>query len=56
MEVSAYDLANIDASNVSNGTTGGFINNILNVKVHLTAAIEKLADMRAENEPNKTGS
>ena len=47
---SAYDLANIDASNVSNGTTGGFINNILNVSVgQFTAAIEKLADMRAEN-------
>ena len=47
---SGYDLANIDGSNVSNGTTGGFINNILNVSVgQFTAAIEKLADMRAEN-------
>ena len=47
---SGYDLANIDGANVSNGTTGGFINNILNVSVgQFTAAIEKLADMRAEN-------
>ena len=45
-----YDLANIDASNSANGTTGGFIDNILNVSVgQFTAAIEKLADMRAEN-------
>ncbi|MDG1325346.1 MAG: flagellin [Opitutales bacterium] len=45
-----YDLGNIDAGNNATGTTGGFINNILNVSVgQFTAAIEKLADARAEN-------
>ena len=45
-----YDLANIDASNNAAGTTGGYIDSILNVSVgQFTAVIEKLADMRAEN-------
>jgi flagellin len=45
-----YDLANIDGSNNATGTTGGYINSILNVSVgQFTAAIEKLADARAEN-------
>jgi flagellin len=45
-----YDLANIDGANNATGTTGGFINSILNVSVgQFTQAIEKLADARAEN-------
>jgi flagellin len=45
-----YDLGNIDASNHATGTTGGYIDSILNVSVgQFTAAIEKLADARAEN-------
>ena len=45
-----YDLANIDGNNNATGTTGGFIDSILNVSVgQFTAAIEKLADARAEN-------
>jgi flagellin len=45
------DLGNIEGNQDSSlGTTGGFINNILNVNVsQFTAAIEKLADVRAEN-------
>ena len=45
------DLGNIeDNQSASLGTTGGYINNILNVSVaQFTAAIEKLADVRAEN-------
>jgi flagellin len=45
------DLGNIEGNQASSlGTTGGFINNILNVNVsQFTAAIEKLADVRAEN-------
>jgi flagellin len=45
------DLGNIEGNQASSlGTTGGFINNILNVSVgQFTAAIEKLADVRAEN-------
>ena len=44
-----YDLGNI-STNATGGTTNGYINNILNVSVgQFTAAIEKLADMRAEN-------
>ena len=44
-----YDLGNI-STNSTGGTTNGYINNILNVSVgQFTAAIEKLADMRAEN-------
>lgn len=45
-----YDLGNIDAGNHATGTTGGYIDSILNVSVgQFTAAIEKLADARAEN-------
>ena len=45
-----YDLGNIDAGNNATGTTGGYIDSILNVSVgQFTAAIEKLADARAEN-------
>jgi flagellin len=45
-----YDLANIDGANNATGTTGGYINSILNISVgQFTAAIEKLADARAEN-------
>ena len=45
-----YDLGNIDAANNATGTTDGYINSILNVSVgQFTQAIEKLADMRAEN-------
>jgi flagellin len=45
-----YDLGNINGANNATGTTGGYIDNILNVSVgQFTAAIEKLADMRAEN-------
>jgi flagellin len=45
-----YDLGNINGANNATGTTGGYINSILNVSVgQFTAAIEKLADMRAEN-------
>jgi len=45
-----YDLGNVDASNNATGTTGGYIDSILNVSVgQFTAAIEKLADARAEN-------
>ena len=45
------DLGNIDGNqNSSLGTTGGYINNILNVDIaQFTSAIEKLADVRAEN-------
>jgi flagellin len=45
------DLGNIEGNQATSlGTTGGFINNILNVNVsQFTAAIEKLADVRAEN-------
>ena len=44
-----YDLGNI-STNATGGTNNGYINNILNVSVgQFTAAIEKLADMRAEN-------
>ena len=45
------DLGNIEGNQATSlGTTGGFINNILNVSVgQFTAAIEKLADVRAEN-------
>jgi flagellin len=44
-----YDLGNV-STNSSGGTTGGYINSILNVSVgQFTAAIEKLADARAEN-------
>ena len=45
-----YDLGNIDGANSATGTTGSYINSILNVCVgQFTAAIEKLADARAEN-------
>jgi len=45
-----YDLGNVDAGNNATGTTGGYIDSILNVSVgQFTAAIEKLADARAEN-------
>jgi flagellin len=45
-----YDLGNIDGANSATGTTGSYINSILNVSVgQFTAAIEKLADARAEN-------
>jgi len=45
-----YDLGNIDGGNHATGTTGGYIDSILNVSVgQFTAAIEKLADARAEN-------
>jgi flagellin len=45
-----YDLGNINGANNATGTTGGYIDSILNVSVgQFTAAIEKLADMRAEN-------
>jgi len=45
-----YDLGNIDGANNATGTTGSYINSILNVSVgQFTAAIEKLADARAEN-------
>ena len=44
-----YDLGNV-STNATGGTTNGYINNILNVSVgQFTAAIEKLADVRAEN-------
>ena len=45
------DLGNIEGNQAGSlGTTGGYINNILNVSVgQFTAAIEKLADVRAEN-------
>ena len=45
------DLGNIEGNQANSlGTTGGYINNILNVSVgQFTAAIEKLADVRAEN-------
>ena len=44
-----YDLGNV-STNAIGGTTNGYINNILNVSVgQFTAAIEKLADVRAEN-------
>jgi flagellin len=45
------DLGNIDGNqNSSLGTTGGYINNILNVDIaQFTSAIERLADVRAEN-------
>ena len=46
-----YDLGNINGANNATGTdANGFVNSILNVSVgQFTAAIEKLADMRAEN-------
>ena len=45
-----YDLGNIDALNNATGTTDGYIDSILNVSVgQFTQAIERLADMRAEN-------
>jgi flagellin len=48
--VTTYDLGNINGANNATGTTGGYIDSILNVSVgQFTAAIEKLADMRAEN-------
>jgi len=48
--VVTYDLGNINGANNATGTTGGYIDSILNVSVgQFTAAIEKLADMRAEN-------
>ena len=48
---SGLDLGNIDGNQTSSlGTTGGYINNILNVSIaQFTAAIERLADVRAEN-------
>ena len=44
-------MGNINGANNATGTdANGFVNSILNVSVgQFTAAIEKLADMRAEN-------